>query len=134
MMNIGDVARQGGVTVEAMRYYEREGLIAEPDRDINGYRRYDPDAVRRIHFIKRAQDVGFTLKDIKELLSLMTDPDATCCNVRDRAEGKIHDIEQKIASLTSMKTVLSAWVEECRGAGPISECPILDALEMEEND
>lgn len=132
MLNIGEVARQVGVSVEAMRYYEREGLIAVPDRDANGYRRYEPDAVRHIRFIKRAQEVGFTLKDIKDLLTLKGDPNASCCDVRMRAEDKVRDMDRKIATLTKMRDVLSAWVEECRGTGPVTDCPILDALEAEE--
>ena len=134
MLNIGDVARQGGVTVEALRYYEKAGLIAAPDRDANGYRRYETDAVRHIRFIKRAQELGFTLKNIKDLLSLKGDPGASCCDVRERAEDKVRDMDQKIATLAKMRAVLSTWVEECRGAGPVSECPILDALGTEEKD
>jgi MerR family transcriptional regulator, copper efflux regulator len=132
MLNIGDVARKSGVSVEAMRYYEREGLITAPGRDVNGYRCFEVDAIRQVRFIKRAQEVGFTLKDIKELLSLRTDPAASCCDVRDRATDKVINIDQKIATLTNMRSVLAAWIEECRGAGPVSECPILDALESEE--
>ncbi len=132
MLNIGDVARRSGVTVEAMRYYEREGLISAPERDMNGYRSFEPDAVQQVRFIKRAQDVGFTLKDIKELLSLRTDPGASCCDVRDRATAKVRDMDQKISTLTRMRSVLAIWIDECSGTGPVSECPILDALESEE--
>ena len=129
MLSIGEVAKQGGVSVEALRYYEREGLMTVPHRDVNGYRRYEPDAVRHIRFIKRAQDVGFTLSDIKDLLSLKADPDASCSDVRLRAEEKVRDMDAKIAMLTGMRAVLSAWVKECRGTGPVTDCPILDALD-----
>ena len=128
MLNIGQTAKQGGVTVEALRYYEREGLIDAPDRDGNGYRRYAEAAVRHIRFIKRAQQVGFTLNEIKDLLSLQTDPAASCCDVRAQAADKVRGMEQKIAVLEGMKSVLSQWIEECSGYGPLTECPILDAL------
>lgn len=131
MLSIGEVAKQGGVSVEALRYYEREGLMTVPRRDVNGYRRYEPDAVRHIRFIKRAQDVGFTLSDIKDLLSLKADPDASCGDVRLRAEEKVRDMDAKIAMLTRMRAVLSAWVKECRGTGPVTDCPILDALDSD---
>lgn len=132
MLTIGDVARRGGVTVESIRYYEKEGLIALPDRDVNGYRLYSSDAVSHIRFIKRAQEVGFTLKDIRELLSLRTNSDASCCDVRERAMGKVREMEEKIAVLTRMKSVLAGWVEECRSDAPLSQCPILDALDKDE--
>ncbi|MAO57557.1 MAG: heavy metal-responsive transcriptional regulator [Rhodospirillaceae bacterium] len=131
MLNIGDVAGQGGVTVETLRYYEREGLIEAPDRDANGYRKYAPEVVRQIQFIKRAQDVGFTLKDIKELLSLKADPGASCRDVRARAEGKISEMGEKIVMLQRMKAVLADWAAACPDAGPVDQCPILDALDQE---
>lgn len=131
MLSIGKVARRGGVTVDTLRYYEREGLIAAPDRGANGYRRYPSDAIKRVQFIKRAQEVGFTHKDIKELLSLRADPNASCCDVRARAAGKILEMETKIAVLERMKSVLSKWVAECPSRGPVAECPIIDALETD---
>ncbi len=131
MLNIGDVARQGGVTVETLRYYEREGLVKAAGRGSNGYRRFAAEAVRRVHFIKRAQEVGFTLKDIKELLSLKADPGASCGDVRARAEGKISEMEEKIAMLQRMKAVLADWAAACPDAGPVDQCPILDALDQE---
>lgn len=134
MLNIGKVARQGGVTVETLRYYEREGLVAVSDRDANGYRRYADDVVRQVRFIKRAQDVGFTLKDIKELLSLRADPGASCCDVRARADAKIREMEAKIAVLRRMKAILQDWAATCPDAGPVDQCPILDALDGETED
>lgn len=135
MLNIGEVARECGVTVEALRFYEREDLLPAPDRDTNGYRRYAPDAVRRVRFIKRAQEVGFTLGDIRDLLSLQTDPGASCADVRERAGARVREMEDKIAVLARMKAVLEGWIDECRGEGPVSRCPILDALDgdMERN-
>lgn len=133
MLTIGTVARKGGVSVETLRFYEREGLIPAPDRAANGYRLYASDAVARVRFIKRAQDVGFTHKDIKELLSLRADPRASCRDVRNRATRKLKDIEAKMAVLERMRSVLAAWVEECPSRGPVDECPIIDALESDED-
>ena len=129
MLNIGEIARQGGVSVETMRYYEQQGLIAPPDRDANGYRKYSTDAVRRIRFIKRAQDVGFTLKDIGDLLTLKADPGASCLDVRERAQGKLAEIDEKLAVLLRMRDVLATWTDACPSEGPVSACPILDALD-----
>lgn len=134
MLNIGEVARQGRVTVETLRYYEREGLVAVAGRDANGYRRYADDAIRQIRFIKRAQDVGFTLKDIKELLSLKADPGASCRDVRARADAKVREMEAKIAVLHRMKAILADWAAGCPDAGPVDQCPILDALDGETED
>lgn len=132
LLNIGEAARQGGVTVETLRYYEQQGLIVSPDRDANGYRKYVPEVVRRIRFIKRAQDVGFTLRDISELLSLKADPGASCSDVRDRAIGKLNEIEEKIEVLSRMRDVLSTWSDACPSKGPVDACPILDALDGED--
>lgn len=134
MLNIGDVARESGVSVEALRYYERQGLVAAPDRDDNGYRLYRPDAVARIRFIKRAQEVGFTLSDVKELLALQARPGASCGDVRMRAAGKMREIEGKIATLQRMKTFLEAWTAQCVDAAPAERCPVLDALKNDEPD
>ncbi len=132
MLNIGEAARQGGVSVEAMRYYERQGLLAAPDRDANGYRRYTPAAVRRIKFIKRAQDVGFTLRDIGDLLFLKVDPGASCSDVRDRARAKLGEIDEKIEVLMRMRFALAEWTDACPSEAPVSECPILDALDRDD--
>ena len=129
MLNIGEVARQGGVTVETLRYYEQQGLIATPDRDANGYRKYAPDAVRRVRFIKRAQDVGFMLKDIADLLNLRADPGASCRDVRERVENKLSEIDGKIEVLNRMRLVLNTLTDACPSEGPVSECPIIDALD-----
>ncbi len=129
MLNIGEIARLGGVSVEALRYYEQQGLIATPERDTNGYRKYAPDAIRRVRFIKRAQDVGFTLKDIGDLLNLRADPGASCRDVRERARGKLVEIDEKIAVLLRMRDVLSTWTDACPSTGPVSDCPIIDALD-----
>jgi MerR family transcriptional regulator, copper efflux regulator len=130
-LTIGQVARQAGVGVETVRFYERQGLLEEPSRRESGYRQYPEDVVARLRFIKRAKELGFSLKEIKELLALRVDPATTCAEVKRQAEAKIADIEARIASLLRMKKALVRLTAVCRGQGPTSECPILDALDKE---
>src|SRR5262245_2271788 len=130
-LTIGQVARQAGVGVETVRFYEREGLLQEPSRRESGYRQYPEGIVARLRFIRRAKELGFSLKDIKELLALRVDPTTTCREVKAQAEAKITDIEGKIASLLRMKKALVRLTATCRGQGPTSECPILEALGKE---
>ncbi len=103
---IGEVAAQAEVHIETLRYYERRGLVERPPRSASNYRLYPEDAVRRVRFIKRAHELGFSLKDTKELLSLRAAPEAGCHEVRAHAEAKIKDIDDKIGSLTAMKHAL----------------------------
>ncbi|MBI3665384.1 MAG: MerR family DNA-binding protein [Acidobacteria bacterium] len=131
-LTIGALARQGGVNLETVRYYERQGLLPRPPRTPSGYRVFPQEAVRRIHFIKRAQQLGFSLKEIKELLGLRVNPRSTCADVRKRAEGKIAGIDEKLRSLTAMKKALEKLVVACFGRGPAGECPILEALDPKE--
>lgn len=131
-LTIGQVAKRAGVGVETVRFYEREGLLEEPERRPSGYRQFDEGIVNRLRFIRRAKELGFTLKEIKELLSLKLDPSTTCADVKDRAEGKIANIEAKIESLERMKRALVKLTKACSGRGTTSECPILDALDGEE--
>ena len=130
-LTIGQVARQAGIGVETVRFYEREGLLQEPSRRASGYRQYPEDVVARLRFIRRAKELGFSLKEIKELLALRVDPTTTCWEVKEQAEAKITDIDGKIASLLRMKRALVKLTATCRGQGPTSECPILDALDKE---
>lgn len=130
-LTIGQVAQQAGVGVETVRFYERQGLLEQPARRESGYRQYREDVVARLRFIKRAKGLGFALKEIKELLVLRVDPETTCREVKEQARAKIADIEAKIQSLLRMKDALVKLMATCRGRGPSSECPILDALEKE---
>jgi len=127
-MRIGEVARQAGVNVQTLRYYERRGLLREPARRSSGYREYPPDTVRLIRFIKRAQELGFTLAEIEELLRLRSDQRKNCAEVRSAAIAKMEDIEGKIRSLQAMKRALGVLVRSCAGNGSIRECPILESL------
>ena len=128
-MTIGQVANRAEVGVETVRYYERQGLIEEPPRKAGGYRQYSTEAVKRIFFIKRAKELGFSLKDIKELLTLRLDPSAKCEDVRRQGLGKIAQIEGKIDTLNRMKNALEKLTAVCSGQEPVSNCPILEALE-----
>lgn len=128
-LTIGKLAARGGVNVQTIRYYERSGLLPEPRRATSGYRLYADDAVRRLNFIRQAQLLGFSLSEIQDLLSLRIESGTTCVDVRQRAGQKIDAIDSKIADLQRIKRALTKLVARCRGNGPTSECPILDALE-----
>jgi len=130
-LTIGKLANAAGVGVETIRFYEREGLLPKPPRKRSGYRQYPPDAVARVMFIRRAKELGFTLKEITELLELRVDPDKSCADVRALAKAKIVDVERKMADLERIKGALEKLAKACRGKGPTSECPILDAIEKE---
>jgi MerR family mercuric resistance operon transcriptional regulator len=128
-LTIGQVARHIGIGVETVRFYERKGLLDAPPRRESGYRQYAPDVIRRLQFIKRAKELGFSLKEINELLSLRVDPETTCAEVKQRAEAKMADIDAKLRDLQRMQATLAQLVTACSGSGPTSHCPILDALD-----
>jgi len=131
-MRIGEVADRGGVNLQTIRYYEREGLLPKPPRLPSGYRVYTEPTVRRLRFIKRAQELGFTLAEIRELLSLRMDRVRDRSDVRAIAKAKVADIEDKIRTLSAMKEALVRLTDHCRGHGPASECPILESLDSDE--
>jgi len=130
-LTIGLVARRAGIGVETVRFYERQGLIEEPPRRLSGYREYDDEVVARLGFIRRAKDLGFTLKEIKELLSLRRDPSTPAADVKRRAAAKIADIEGKIELLQKMKKALEKLTSACRHATS-AKCPLLHALDHDE--
>ena len=132
LINIGQVAKQTGVTVEAVRFYEKQGLIAAPQRTDAGYRQYPLDAVKRVQFIQRAKEAGFTLKDIGELLALRQKPGTSCADIKLRATQKIEEVDQKIHDLNRIRDALGRMVLKCSGRGELSGCPILEELELEE--
>jgi Hg(II)-responsive transcriptional regulator len=128
-MRIGEVAGRAGVNVETLRYYERRGLLSEPTRQPSGYRVYDQEAVKIVRFIKRGQELGFTLADIEGLLRLADGGPESCHEVRALAEGKIEDMDRRIAALQAMKRSLVALVRTCRRRGKNRECPLIEAIE-----
>lgn len=128
-LTIGKLAKQMGIGVETLRYYERRGLVEPERRTSSGYRLYDNDARRRLRFIRRAQTLGFSLDEVAELLSLSDRPDESAAEVKQLAREKIDDIETRIRDLERMKTALSKLEKQCPGhAGTTAECPILAAL------
>ena len=128
----GDLAQRGGVNIETIRYYERRGLLPKPPRSTSGYRLYSADNARRIRFIKRAQELGFSLDEIRELLALRLSAKGTREGVRKIAEAKILDIKEKIKTLRAMETDLERLTTACCGSdGTVSECPILESFEEE---
>lgn len=131
-LSIGQLAKAAQVNVETVRYYEREGLLPRPARRASGYRRYPSETVTRLQFIKRSKELGFSLKEIAELLTLRVDPHTCCADVKQRATAKMADIQHKIADLRRMQRALIGLTEACSGQGPTSACPILDALEKQD--
>jgi MerR family mercuric resistance operon transcriptional regulator len=131
-LTIGRLARQVGVNLETVRYYERRGLLPKPPRSASGYRLFPEEAVRRLRFIRRAQELGFSLGEIRELLSLRVASTANSADVRRRAQAKITDIEAKIRSLESMKKTLRELTKACSGCGSVRDCPILESLDAGE--
>lgn len=129
-LRTGEVAARAGVNIQTLRYYERRGLLAEPGRRASGYREYPTDAVRLIRFIKRAQELGFTLTEIEELLRMRSDVTASCSEVRTAARSKIDDINKKMKSLRAMKRALGILVTSCRSDRSVRECPIFEALDQ----
>lgn len=135
MWTVGQVARHAGVNIETLRYYERRKLLPKPLRKASGYRLYDRQSLERLRFIKRSQDLGFTLAEIHDLLELSLGTLAPCAEVRQKAQAKLTDIERKINELAAMRDRLRALVRRCpadgKAAGP---CPILATLENKEHD
>lgn len=132
-LTIGRLAKEAGVNLETVRFYERRGLLPRPPRSAAGYRLFPVEAARRLRFIRRAQELGFSLGEIRELLSLRVSASARSTDVRKRAEAKIADIEAKIRSLDSMKRTLRKLTNSCEGCSPIAECPILESLDKEDS-
>ena len=128
-LTIGRLAKKAGVTVDTVRFYERRGLIAEPARTPANYRLYPQEDIARLRFIKKAKLLGFSLNEIKDLLALRHDPDATKAEVKASIDGKIKDIKNKITDLSRILTALEDLAQSCDGHGPVSDCPIIEALD-----
>lgn len=128
-LTIGEVARKAGVGVETVRFYERQGLLEEPQRRASGYRQYEEEAVAVLRFIRRAKELGFTIREIKGLLALRLDATATKAEVRQQAKAKVADIEARIADLQRIQDALQKLIKKCHGDGSTTGCPILAALQ-----
>lgn len=121
------LARATGCNLETIRYYETVGVMPDPPRDRNGYRSYGDEHLRRLRFIMRARDLGFSLEEIKGLLSLVDSNSQTCAEVETIASTHLRDVQEKIADLQRIEKALSETVAQCSGAD-VPECPVLDAL------
>jgi len=128
-MTIGALAKQTGIGIETIRYYERRKLMEPVKRRKSGYRVYDENSAKKLLFIKNAQQLGFTLEEIGELLKLKIGKTGRCGSVKEKAEIKIGEIEEKISVLKSMKKALTILVSHCRSELPTDDCPILASLE-----
>jgi Hg(II)-responsive transcriptional regulator len=127
-MWISEAAQQAGVNVQTIRYYERRGLLPSPPRRTSGYRELPADTVRRVRFIKRAQELGFSLDEVAELLQLRAVKPRNRTRVRRIAERRVEQIERKILELEALRKTLRALIHQCH-EGTTLECPIIEAFE-----
>lgn len=129
---IGTVAKRVGVAIDTIRFYEREGLLPEPQRRASGYRSYDDGAIAQLRFIRRAKRLGFTLEEIRELLTLSRDRRKGVAAVKKRAQQRLAAIDLRIVELQRVRDGLAQLVESCPGHGAPEQCPILRALTDDE--
>ena len=127
-LTVGKLAEAAGVGVETIRFYERRGLLQQPEKKSTGYREYKPDDVARIQFIKSAQAIGFTLKEIGELIQLEADHNSRCGDVQQRAQEKVQLVAQKITQLERMRDELNRLSQCCDSGQPLSECRLMACL------
>lgn len=131
-LTIGKAAQTAGVHVETIRFYERRGLIEQPPKPPGAtFRVYPLETVRRVRFIRQAQELGFSLREAKELLSLQASDSSDCSDVQTRARAKLDEVDRKIAHLKRMRAGLEGLVMACPGQGEIQACTILEALNPE---
>ena len=128
-MTISQAARAAGIGVETVRFYERRNLIMRPPKPPDGgFRRYPPETIGRIRFIRQAQGLGFSLREIEELLSLRADPASDCGQVRERAVAKLGDVQRKVRELQRFRRALEELIAACPGRGALRACSIMEAL------
>lgn len=131
-MTIGVVARQVGVAIDTIRYYEREGLLPEPARRASGYRSYDASTIAQLHFIRRAKGLGFSLGEIRELLAFSVDRQRGVKAVKERARARLAVLDERLGELQRVRDGLAQLIESCPGHGAPEQCPILRALNDDE--
>jgi len=127
-LTTGALAKQANVNIETIRYYERRGLIPEPARSESGYRKYPLETVQRIVFIKHAKELGFTLNEIDELLSIQIKDIKKCDKVKREVQAKIKEVQEKIINLSKIKSVLEKLIEICDSGSITKDCPIIECL------
>lgn len=128
LMKIGELARGAQVSIDTIRYYEREGLLPAPPRLASGYRRYEQTDLARLRFVRRAKTLGFTLVEIRDLLALSGRREDDMGGLKTAATEKLTDVEAKLAELTRIRDGLLTLVASCPGHGALEQCPILYAL------
>lgn len=126
-MQIGDLSKSTGVNIETIRYYERIGVLPKPGRQMNGRRTYAQGDARRLGFIRHARDLGFDLADVRALLALQEQPEASCEDATRIARAQLDEVESRIERLLKLKAELSRMVSECR-TGVVAECRVIEAL------
>lgn len=129
-MTTGQLAARAGVNTQTLRYYERRGLLPRPARTRAGYRQYPSDAANRLKFIKRAQDLGFSLTEIRELLRLRVRDLSACDSVKQKTQAKLAVVDQKLRELERIKRSLEQLVAACDAQRPTGDCPVLKMLEV----
>ena len=128
-LTISKAAKNAGVGVETIRFYERKGLIEQPLKpQYGGYRTYPIETVQRIKFVRQAQEIGFSLREIEELLSLRADPSADCSDVRERATAKLEEVDRKMEQLGRIRAALDELIQACPGRGALRNCSIMESL------
>lgn len=130
-LTIGQLAKKVGVNVQTVRYYERLRLLDPTARKPSGYRLYGQDEERRLRFIKNAQALGFTLREIADLLNLRVTAAARCGDVRRKAQAKLEQVTAKLRDLRTLERALMSLIRTCRAGQPTEQCPILQCLERE---
>lgn len=128
-LTIGKVARQAGVNIQTVRYYERRNLLSPAERTESGYRLYSPEAVRVLRFIRNAQELGFSLDEIARLLRLRVGRKVPCGKVKKQAQARLEIVRNKIEGLRAMEKVLNRLIRTCAARGTTARCPMLESLE-----
>lgn len=131
VLRTGELAHRAGVNKETIRFYEKSGLLADPQRTAGGYRQYSQEDLKRLIFVKNAKELGFSLAEIKELLALADGDIYKCCDVRQIAESKLAHITNQMKQLGNLKRTLTKLVAECQQARTIAHCPIIESLSRE---
>ena len=129
-VTIGRLAKQAGVNIDTIRYYERRGLLIPDGFRESGYRLYDPEAVRKLRFIRNAQELGFTLKEISDLLRLRVGKGIRCSSVKQKAQAKLESVDEKISRLQAIRGVLKDLIGVCHSGKTTEHCPILRTMEI----
>jgi len=124
---IGEISRLTGINIETIRYYERIGIMPKPDRTAGGYRQFSHDHLKRLSFVRKSRDLGFSLKEVRTLLSMVDDDHFTCGEIHEITREHLNAIDAKMAALRKLKSVLATMAEKC-SQGDVPECPVIEAL------